>query len=76
MLRCKVRCEWGIEATGYKHWFEGLLAELGHELWMGDAAKIGAMRKVARSWKDLLWGRGQVIGGRSYCGCSMSWKRR
>lgn len=33
----------GIEATGYTHWFEGLLAELGHELWMGDAAKIRAM---------------------------------
>ena len=32
----------GIEATGYTHWFEDLLAELGHELWMGDAAKIRA----------------------------------
>ena len=33
----------GIEATGYTHWFEAMLAELGHELWMGDAAKIRAM---------------------------------
>ena len=33
----------GIEATGHTHWFEALLAELGHELWMGDAAKIRAM---------------------------------
>ena len=24
------------------HWFERLLAELGHELWMGDAAQIRA----------------------------------
>ncbi len=32
----------GIEATGYTHWFEDLLAEFGHELWTGDAAKIRA----------------------------------
>ena len=32
----------GIEATGAIHWFERLLAELGHELWIGDAAKIRA----------------------------------
>jgi hypothetical protein len=34
----------GIEATGHTAWFEALLAELGHELWMGDAAKIRAAR--------------------------------
>jgi transposase len=32
----------GIEATGPIHWFERLLAELGHELWIGDVAKIRA----------------------------------
>src|SRR3974377_163014 len=32
----------GIEATGHKRWFERLLAELGHELWIGDAAQIRA----------------------------------
>jgi len=32
----------GIEATGCTQWFERLLAELGHELWVGDAAKIRA----------------------------------
>ncbi len=32
----------GIEATGYTLWFEKMLAELGHEMWMGDAAKIRA----------------------------------
>jgi transposase len=32
----------GIEATGPIRWFERLLAELGHELWIGDAAKIRA----------------------------------
>ena len=32
----------GIEATGPIQWFERLLAELGHELWIGDAAQIRA----------------------------------
>jgi transposase len=32
----------GIEATGPIHWFERLLAELGHQLWIGDSAKIRA----------------------------------
>jgi transposase len=32
----------GIEATGPMHWFERLLGELGHELWIGDSAKIRA----------------------------------
>jgi len=27
----------GIEATGHTHWFEAMLSEFGHELWMGDA---------------------------------------
>ena len=30
------------EATGYSRWFERLLAELGIEVWFGDAAKIKA----------------------------------
>jgi transposase len=30
----------GMEAVGNSHWFERLLAELGHELWIGDAAQI------------------------------------
>src|SRR5450432_3603331 len=44
----------GIEATGYTHWFEDLLAELGHELWMGDAAKIRAsvIRKQKTDARD------------------------
>jgi transposase len=32
----------GIEATGYTQWFEQMLAELGQELWVGDAAEIRA----------------------------------
>ena len=32
----------GMEACGYTQWFERLLGELGHELWLGDAAQIRA----------------------------------
>ena len=32
----------GIEATFPAHWFERLLGELGHELWVGEAARIRA----------------------------------
>ena len=39
-LKGKVRV--GIEATGHTRWFERLLAELGHELRIGDAAQIRA----------------------------------
>jgi transposase len=34
----------GIEATGHSRWFERLLAELGFELWVGNAAEIRAAR--------------------------------
>jgi transposase len=33
----------GMEACGHYPWFEGLLAGLGMELWLGDAAQIRAM---------------------------------
>ena len=44
----------GIEATGPLQWFECLLAELGHELWVGDAAKIRAseIRKQKTDERD------------------------
>ena len=44
----------GIEATGPIHWFEHLLAELGHELWIGDSAKIRAseVRKQKTDERD------------------------
>jgi transposase len=47
-LRGRVRV--GIEATGYTLWFEKMLAELGHELWFGDAAAIRA--SVVRRQKN------------------------
>src|SRR6185312_1243832 len=39
----------GMEATGYSRWFERLLAELGFEVWIGDAAEI--KRKRVRKQK-------------------------
>ncbi len=41
----------GMEATGYARWFERMLAELQHELWIGDAAKIRA-RMVRKQKTD------------------------
>ncbi len=34
----------GMEATVFARWFERLLAELGIELWIGDAAEIKTKR--------------------------------
>src|SRR6266436_5199715 len=34
----------GMEATGYSRWFEQLLAELGIEVWIGNAAEIKTRR--------------------------------
>jgi transposase len=44
----------GMEATGPLHWFERLLAELGHELWIGDSARIRAsdLRKQKTDERD------------------------
>src|SRR5260370_12286535 len=48
----------GMEATGYARWFERLLAELGIELWIGDAAEIKTKRvrkqKIDRQDAQLL----------------------
>jgi transposase len=46
----------GMEATGYAQWFEGMLAQLGHELWVGDAAEIRAamVRKQKTDVRDAL----------------------
>jgi hypothetical protein len=46
----------GIEATGHTRWFERMLAELGHELWIGDAAQIRA--SMVRKHKDRCARRG------------------
>ena len=41
----------GLEATGYSRWFERLLAELGFEVWIGDAAEI-RKRRVRKQKTD------------------------
>ena len=38
----------GLEASGYSPWFEQLLEEIGHEVWLGDATEI---RRRAR-WRQ------------------------
>jgi hypothetical protein len=38
----------GMETTGYSRWFERLLAELGFEVWIGDAAEIKTRRAKKR----------------------------
>src|SRR5215475_13846667 len=46
----------GMEATGYAQWFERMLAKLGYELWVGDAAEIRAarVRKQKTDSRDAL----------------------
>src|SRR5256885_17140732 len=69
----------GMEACGHYPWFERQLAELGFELWFGDAAQVRASvvrkqktdRREAGHLPDLLienriprgWGPGQGGGG-------------
>lgn len=56
----------GIEATGHTRWFERLLAELGHELWVGDAARIraSAVRKQKTDARDAALLLDLLLGGR------------
>ena len=46
----------GMEATFNAQWFERLLAEYHHELWVGNAAKIRAaeVRKQKSEARDAL----------------------
>ena len=46
----------GVEASGQSQWFERLLGELGHEMWIGDAAQIRAKenRKQKTDRRDAL----------------------
>src|SRR3974390_1515887 len=62
----------GIEATGHTRWFERLLAELGHELWIGEAAPIrGASRRptpaMRRTCCSCWWkNASRASGGRRW----------
>ena len=44
----------GLEATGNCHWLQDRLAEMGHEVWIGDAAQIRAsyVRKQKTDKRD------------------------
>jgi len=44
----------GMEACGHYPWFERLLAECGHQLWLGDAAQVRAsvVRKQKTDRRD------------------------
>ena len=46
----------GIESTGYAQWFAEMLAELGHELVVGEAGKIRRMevRKQKHDRRDAV----------------------
>lgn len=52
----------GIEASGQSKWFERMLSELGHEVWIGDAAK----RRRGREFDAHAFRRRAIFGqGRS-----------
>jgi transposase len=44
----------GLESTGNSHWFVDMLREMGHEVWIGDAAQIRAsqIRKQKTDRRD------------------------
>lgn len=48
----------GLEATGSSQWFEKLLAELGHEVWIGNATEI---RRRARSRQKNDWRDAELV---------------
>ena len=53
----------GMEASGRTHWFERMLAEQGHELWVGEAAQIraGVVRKQKTDRRLLQQGAARSI---------------
>jgi len=56
----------GLEAGGYSQWFEDLMEELGHQLWVGDAAEIRrlAPRKQKNDKRDADLILDLMISGR------------
>lgn len=56
----------GMEATFNAQWFERLLAEYQHELWVGDAAKIRAaeVRRQKTDARDALHLLDLIVQGR------------
>ena len=61
----------GMEATGNSQWFIELVEDLGHEIWIGDAAQIRAsyVRKQKTDKRDAAHIRRLVVeGGFRACG--------
>jgi transposase len=56
----------GIEATGNSQWFVELVEDLGHEIWIGDAAQIRAsyVRKQKTDKRDAAHILNLVVQGR------------
>src|SRR5271156_1889842 len=56
----------GMEATGNSQWFVELVADLGHEIWIGDAAQIRAsyVRKQKTDKRDAAHILKLVVQGR------------
>ena len=62
----------GIEASGQSQWFERMLAELGHEVWIGDMARKLAVRlywmlRLQVNYAQLIQGSHAGQPG-SFCG--------
>ena len=56
----------GMEATGNSQWFVELVEDLGHEIWIGDAAQIRAsyVRKQKTDKRDAAHIRKLMVEGR------------
>lgn len=56
----------GFESGGYSRWFENMLEELGHEIWVGDATQIRrlAIRKQKNDKLDANHILGLMLTGR------------
>ena len=56
----------GMEATGNSQWFIELVEDLGHEIWIGDAAQIRAsyVRKQKTDKRDAAHILKLVVEGR------------
>jgi transposase len=56
----------GMEATGNSQWFIELVEDMGHEIWIGDAAQIRAsyVRKQKTDKRDAAHLRKLVVEGR------------
>jgi transposase len=56
----------GIETGGYSQWFEDMLEELGHQVWVGDAGRIRrlAVRKQKNDKLDAAHILDLMVSGR------------